>query len=333
MKWGRREFLKLFSAAAAEIFVSRNSSWAMSGKFDFQKENSEKFPKRTLGKTGQRVSIIAMGGIVVDKAELDHAAKVVAESIEQGINYFDVAPIYGDAELKLGPALKPYRQNVFLACKTLRRDRLGAKEELNNSLKRLQTDHLDLYQLHGISDVEKDVKAVFSKGGAMETFLAARKQGLIRHIGFTAHSPEAAMAAMREFDFDTMMYPINFVCHYRSDFDRQVLAEARKRNIGIIAIKALAKQRWERPSDRKACPKCWYEPITDPQLSRLALSWTLAQGITTTLPPGEESLYHLVVKLAPECKPPSADEISQLNKAAAGFEPLFPKGWTASKTA
>ena len=283
----RREFLKASMGGGAAMLAWGCSRYQLTDKSGSGGKIA--MPERTLGKTGRNLSIVGLGGVTYKGQKQSHVNKLVADSIEKGINYFDVAPTYGDSELKLGPALKPYRQAVFLACKTTCRDRKGAQEELNNSLKRLQTDHFDLYQLHAIMDVEKDVKAVFSKGGAMETFLAARKQGLIRHIGFTAHSPEAAMAAMREFDFDTMMYPINFVCHYRSDFDRQVLAEARKRNVGIIAIKALAKQRWKRPSDRKACPKCWYEPITDPQLSRLALSWTLAQGITTTLQPGEDA--------------------------------------------
>ena len=324
MKWKRREFLKLFPAAAAEIFLSRNSSWAMSGKFDFQKGTSEKFPKRTLGKTGQRVSIIAMGGIVVMDTEPDNAAKVVAESVERGINYFDVAPIYGDAELKLGPALKPYRKKVFLACKTGCRDRKAAKEELNTSLKNLQTDYFDLYQLHGITDIEKDVKAALSKNGAIETFIEARKQGIIRYIGFSAHSPQAALAAMREFDFDTILYPINFVCHYNSNFETDVLIEAKKRNMGIIAIKAMAKQQWqENDKNRQRYSKCWYEPIDDTTLARKAISWSFAQGPAVVVPPAEESLYRMAVELVPQCRPPTSGELSELKQIAAKCEAIF----------
>ncbi|MHC4571671.1 MAG: aldo/keto reductase [Planctomycetota bacterium] len=327
MKWERREFLKVFPAVAAKIFLSRNSSWAMSGKFESDKKKSEIFPKRTLGKTKQRVSIIAMGGIVVMNAEPAHAARVVAEAVEKGINYFDVAPTYGDAELKLGPALKPYREKAFLACKTQRRDRKGAHEELNNSLKNLQTDHFDLYQLHAITDVEEDVKAALGKGGAIETFIEARKQGIIRYIGFSAHSPQAALAAMREFDFDTVMYPINFACHYNSGFETDVLAEAKKRGMGIIAIKAMAKQRakqrWQGKEGRERYPKCWYEPIDDPELVRKALSWSLAQSITVAVPPGEESLYRMAVEFAPRCQPPTNNELLQLQQIATGCAAVF----------
>ena len=108
----------------------------------------------------------------------------------------------------------------------------------------LQTDHFDLYQLHAISDVEKDVQAVLAKGGAMEAILEAKKQGKLKYIGFSAHTSEAALAAMREFDFDTILYPVNFACHFRNEFDTEVLAEAKKRDMGILAIKAMARRPW-----------------------------------------------------------------------------------------
>ena len=116
-------------------------------------------PKMLLGKTGVRLSVIGLGGIVVMNETPEKAEKLVHESIEAGINYFDVAPSYGDAELKLGHALKPWRSNIFLACKTIQRDKNGACEELQRSLQRLQTDCIDLYQLHGLT-TEKDVKLV-----------------------------------------------------------------------------------------------------------------------------------------------------------------------------
>ncbi len=265
-----------------------------------------------------------MGGIVVRDARPDHAAALVAEAIQKGINYFDVAPDYGDAELKLGPALKPYRHKVFLACKTTRRDRKGAEQELNKSLKRLQTDHFDLYQLHGITDVQKDIKPALSKGGAIEAFIEARKQGIIRYIGLSAHSPHAALAAMRQFDFDTIMYPVNFVCHYNGNFESDVLAEAKKRNMGIIAIKALARQCWQKKDQQKRYPKCWYEPIDDPELARKALSWSFAQGINVVVPPGEQSLYKMAVEFAPHCQPLTGSDLSQLQQIAARFTPIFP---------
>ena len=256
-------------------------------------------------------------------AEPEHAKEVVAEAVEKGINYFDVSPTYGDAELKLGPALKPFRDKCFLACKTIRRDRAGAKEELDNSLKNLETDHFDLYQLHAISDVENDVKAALAKDGAIQTFLDARKQGIIDLIGFSAHSPQAALAAMREFDFDTILYPVNFCCHFQGSFDQEVLVEAQRRNMGIFALKSMAKQKWQNDEDRKAYPKCWYEPISEPEIARLALCWTLSQGVTAAIPPGEEQLFRMALAIAATYKDLSADELSRLEKLSIDLQHIF----------
>jgi aryl-alcohol dehydrogenase-like predicted oxidoreductase len=280
-------------------------------------------PKRQLGKTQRQLSIIGFGGIVVTNAKPLNAAEIVADSIDKGINYFDVAPSYGDAEIKLGPALKPFRSKCFLACKTGKRDRAGAKQELDNSLKNLKTDHFDLYQLHALIDVETDVKAALSKDGAIQTFLDARKQGIIDLIGFSAHSPQAALAAMREFDFDTILYPVNFCCHFQGSFDQEVLAEAKKRNMGILALKAMAKQKWQNDEDRKAYPKCWYEPISKPEIASIALRWTLSQGVTAAIPPGEEKLFRMALAIAATYKDLPADELSILEKLTVGLRHIF----------
>jgi len=321
----RRDFLKASAAAAGGLLFSGKSSFGMAKPISKNNKIAGVIPKRPLGKTGEQLSLIGLGGIVVMNAEPEHAASVVAECVERGINYFDVAPTYGDAELKLGPALKPYRDKVFLACKTANRDRAGAKEELDASLKRLETDHFDLYQLHAITDVEEDVKAALGRDGVIQTFLEARKQGIIRYIGFSAHSTEAALTAMREFDFDTILYPINFCCHYRSGFDKEVLAEANKRNMGILAIKAMTKQRWQSEEAKKAYPKCWYEPIHEAEMARLALSWTLSQkGVTAALPPGEEGPFRIAMDVANSCGDISQASAEQLEKLSAELDPLFP---------
>jgi aryl-alcohol dehydrogenase-like predicted oxidoreductase len=280
-------------------------------------------PKRVLGKTGQKLSIIGFGGIIVMNAEPEHAKKVVAEAVEKGINYFDVAPSYGDAELKLGPALKPFRDNCFLACKTTRRDRVGAKEELDNSLKNLKTGYFDLYQLHAITDVENDVKAALGKDGAIQTFIEARKAGIIRYLGFSAHSDEAALMAMKEFDFDTILYPINFCTHYKGKFDQKVLVEAKKSNMGILALKAMARQKWHDQNKKKQYPKCWYEPVTEIELARKVLAWTLGQGVTAMLPPGEEDLFRIAMNLGPDLAKIGKTRNTELEDLSAKLDPIF----------
>jgi predicted aldo/keto reductase-like oxidoreductase len=196
--------------------------------------------KRILGKTGEKLSIIGFGGIVVAKEEQRDANYYVAEAIDSGVNYFDVAPTYFDAEDKLGPALESKRNEIFLACKTEDRTKLGAEELLHKSLKKLKTDHFDLYQLHAMYTME-DVEKVFAPDGAMETFLKAKENGLIRYIGFSAHSEEVAIALMNKYEFDSMLIPVNWVNIYNSGFGVKALEKATEMGIGRLAIKAMAR--------------------------------------------------------------------------------------------
>ena len=315
----RRDFLRA-SAAGAGAFYLSGESLAES----CSQAKVELLPRRVLGKTGEKLSIIGLGGMVVAGVEQAEADAVVARSVEKGINYFDFSPEYGDSELKLGPALKPFRKDVFLACKTSKRDKEGAEKELHRSLKRLHTDHFDLYQLHNLDDLEDDAKKALSKSGAIQTFIKAREKGLVKYLGFSAHSPEAALLAMREFDFDSIMYPINFCCHYKGKFSQEVLSEAKKRGIGIIAIKAMAKQVWQREEDKEKHPKCWYEPVVDPFLAEDALRWTLSQGVTAAIPPGDENLFKLALQIGPHIRPITDEGTEKLKRLATGLEPLFP---------
>ncbi len=276
-----------------------------------------------LGKTGLMVSSIGFGGIIVMNAEPKDAAKSVADAVASGVNYFDVAPSYGDAEVKLGPALEPFRKSIYLACKTHLRDAKGAKETLEQSMRNLKTDYFDVFQLHAITDVKKDVEAVFAKGGAMETILEAKKAGIIRNIGFSAHSPEAAMFAMSEYDFDTIMYPVNFSLHYKKKFDLEVLEDAKCRDMGILGLKTLAKGKWSDAEARKKYPKCWYEPIDDPYIAELAIRWTLSQGVSVAVSPGHQELFDLMLMVFSEPHALSAIEINELRAAAEKSEMIF----------
>jgi len=314
----RRDFLRASAAGAGAFYLSGQSS---AESVSISKEKL--LPKRVLGKTGRMLSIIGLGGMVVAGLEQAKADAIVERSVEKGVNYFDVSPEYGDAEFRLGPALKPFREDVFLACKTSRRDKEGAEKELHRSLERLQTKHFDLYQLHNLEDIEEDAKKALSKNGAIQTFIKAREQGLVKYLGFSAHSDEAALLAMREFDFDTILYPINFCCHYKGKFSQEVLSEAKKRGMGILAIKSMAKQVWQNEEDEEKHPKCWYEPIEDPFLAEDALRWTLSQGVTAAVPPGDENLYKLALQIGPHIREITEQEEEKLKQIAGGLEPLF----------
>jgi predicted aldo/keto reductase-like oxidoreductase len=283
---------------------------------------SGKLEKRSLGKTGEKLSIIGFGGIVVRNVTPEEASSSVKMAIDVGVNYFDVAPSYGDAEIKLGPALEPYRNDVFLSCKTGKRNKEDSRIELEQSLMNLRTDHFDLYQLHAVTAV-KDVDTILGKGGAIETCLEAKKEGKIRFIGFSAHSVEAALALMNGFDFDTIMFPFNLATWHAGNFGPQVLALAQEKKMGIIALKAMAKGKWPQGADRTRYPKAWYEPLTSEEDILMGLRFTLSHPITTAIPPGETELFNIALNLRDKIKPLKRKEVEVIKAKALSWDPLF----------
>jgi len=280
-----------------------------------------KLERRSLGKTGEKLSIIGFGGIVVMNATTEQAAQRVSEAIERGVNYFDVAPSYGNAEDMLGPALKPYRKGVILNCKTQERSRDGANTELERSLQKMQTDHFDVYQLHAVTKLS-DVKQILGPNGALEAFVAAKKAGKIRFIGFSAHSVEAALALMDGFDFDTILFPINFATWNAGNFGPQVLEKAKSKQMGILALKAMAKTRIQQ-GQKKSFEKCWYEPLADREQAMAGLRFTLSHPVTAAIPPGDENLFRMALELAAQFNPLKPEEAEALKQQGLKTEPLF----------
>jgi predicted aldo/keto reductase-like oxidoreductase len=278
-------------------------------------------PRRKLGKTGEELSVIGFGGILVTDETPEEAANRVARAIDLGCNYFDVAPTYGNAQDMLGPALEAYRKDCFLACKTHERYAEGAEKEIHESLKKLRTDYFDLYQLHALSGVE-DVEACFGPGGAMEPILKAKEAGKIRFLGFSAHSQEAALLAMERFDFDTILFPVNFVCWHQGNFGPAAIAMAKEKGMGILALKGMAMTTIPEGVE-KPWPKCWYIPIEDEALSSLSLRYTLSLGVTAAIPPGEYPFWTRAVTIVRNGMDISDNEIAELIKSASGVNPLF----------
>jgi predicted aldo/keto reductase-like oxidoreductase len=283
---------------------------------------SGKLEKRSLGKTGEMVSILGFGGIVVMGVSPEEASSSVRLAIDAGVNYFDVSPSYGDAEIKLGMALEPFRKDVFLSCKTDGRNKEDSRKELEQSLKNSRTDHFDLYQLHAVTNLE-EVKTILGKGGAIETCIEARKEGKIRFIGFSAHSVEAALALMNGFEFDTIMFPFNLFTWYTGNFGPQVLALAQEKKMGIIALKSMAKGQWPANADRSKYKKCWYEPLSKEEDILNGLRFTLSHPIATAIPPGEPELFKTALNLRDKIKPLKDEEIEILSMKALKGTALF----------
>jgi aryl-alcohol dehydrogenase-like predicted oxidoreductase len=258
--------------------------------------------------------------------EANAADNIVAEAVDRGINYFDVAPSYGNAQERLGPALAPYRNNCFLACKTEGRMKDDSRAQLEQSLKLLKTDHVDLWQFHALTKMT-DLDKVLGPGGAMETMEAAKKEGKIRYIGFSVHSVETALAAMDRYNFDTVLFPLNWVLVSQANFGPQILKRAQEKQMGILCLKSMAKTVW--PADQRQNhpqPKCWYQPAAFPNEASLGLRWTLGHPITAAMPPGDERYFRLAMDVAQNYKPLEPHEEQALLSGGHGVEPIFHLG-------
>jgi aryl-alcohol dehydrogenase-like predicted oxidoreductase len=282
----------------------------------------DEIPKR-LYRDDVRLSILGLGGMLLVGMEQASVSRIVGESLDRGVNYFDISPFYGngEAEQKMGVALAGHREKVFLACKTLERSADGAREDLEHSLRQLNTGHIDLYQFHGVSDLD-EVEEIFSPGGALESFLRAREQGIIRYIGFSAHSVEAALEMLARFRFDSVLFPVNFICCERGNFGPQVVARVKELGVALLAIKAMAHGPWRKGEIRKY-PNCWYRPIEDRELAKQALRFTLSEGVTAAIPPGDERLFRMALDLVPELSPLKQAERDELLANARGVKPLL----------
>jgi aryl-alcohol dehydrogenase-like predicted oxidoreductase len=313
----RRDFLKQSALTAAAGASARLVSAVTP---------SQPIARRPLGKTGEHLSIIGFGGIVVMNKDPNDSRNIVAEAVDRGVNYFDVAPSYGNAQERLGVALAPYRHKSFLACKTDGRLKEDSRQQLEESLRLLRTDHLDLYQFHALTKMT-DLDKVLGPGGAMETMEAAKKEGKIRYIGFSVHSAETALAAMDRYPFDTVLFPVNYVLFSQAGFGPQILKKAQEKDIGILALKAMAKTTWS-PAQKQDHPepKCWYQPATYPSEASLGLRWTLGHPVTAALPPGDEKYFRLAMDVAQAYKPLESHEEMALLSGANGVEPIFHLG-------
>lgn len=200
---------------------------------------SAPIPRRPLGKTGRDVTIFGLGGegVLRTHGRMPEAVKVIHAALDAGVTYCDTAPAYSSSQDYYGGALGERRREIFLASKTSDRTRDGSLRLLDDSLRRLRTDHLDLWQLHDLRTTH-DLDRIFGRGGALEALVHAKEQGRVRHLGLTGHhDPAILLEAMRRFDFDTILVALNAADVHRLSFARTVLPEAARRGMGIIGMK------------------------------------------------------------------------------------------------
>jgi aryl-alcohol dehydrogenase-like predicted oxidoreductase len=281
--------------------------------------------KRRLGKTGQTSSIITFGGFALLQVKQKEADAAIEMALKAGINHIDVSPLYGQAEARLGSYFGRHGNSFFLGCKTAERTYSGAWEGLKRSLETLKVDHFDLYQFHMV-DSQKDLDTILGPAGALEAMLEAKKQGLVRFIGITGHHPPLHNQALQRFDFDTVMFPLNRV-HAANFTDwndwRSLLKTAKQKDIGVLAIKSVAKRLWEDPDESRHKYQTWYEPFDEAQDIEKSLRYTLSQNITSAVTPGELKLWPMVVEAANRFKPLTPAEEKLVISEVSQYPPLF----------
>ena len=258
---------------------------------------------RPLGETGHESSILTFGAIALAHLPQDEADAMVEEVLDRGVNHIDVAPTYGDAELKLAPTLEHRRDEVFLGCKTALRSYEGAREKLEASLDRLGVDRIDLYQFHGVTK-EEELDEILGEDGALSAALEAREEGVIDHVGLTSHGSPAIIeeAIERCPELETVMFPMNAVLVGKegSEYDyRSVLELADERGIGTLAIKTFAKGPWPEDVPENERPyHTWYEPFDDPDDLEECLRFTLSMGVDTLTNAGDPRLVPPILDAA-----------------------------------
>jgi aryl-alcohol dehydrogenase-like predicted oxidoreductase len=242
---------------------------------------------RRLGRLGNQSSVLIYGAAALSEVDQDTADRSISEALEAGIDHFDVAASYGDAELRLGPWMADIRDRIFLATKTGDRDRDAARASIERSLHRLQTDRVDLLQLHAVGDVE-DLDHATGPDGALEGALQALDEGLVGAIGITghgAHAPATHLEALHRYPFATVLTPLNPVLwsdpSYRADYEALV-AEVQRQDAGLMIIKTVSRRNWPGGPDGQPYTT-WYEPFDTAERIRAAVSWVLARPEATGL--------------------------------------------------
>ena len=286
-------------------------------------------PTLAFGRTGQRSSRVLFGAAALWNANPEQAARTLDMLLARGVNHIDVANGYGPSELRVGESMRRLRSRFFLATKTGKRDYAGAWRHLERSLERLQTDRIDLIQLHNLSD-EPGWQMAFSQGGALRALVEARDQGLVRFIGVTGHGtrvPAMHLRSLARFPFDSVLVPYNPAMMgqplYAADFEA-LYSECQRRGVAMQTIKAVAARRWQ-PGELRT-HNTWYRPVTDPDDVARAVHWALSRPGIFINTASDLAILGLTLDAAERfTSKPAQGDIHEA-WARLGVEPLFVPG-------
>lgn len=329
----RRDFLKVGGAASAAVILSQTVAASTTPKPTTHPVNpvtATAMPTRNLGKTGFRVGIFSLGGqAALERGNnRDVAVPVIERALDLGVNYIDTSSIYGGperwSEQYVGEVMKRRRKEAFLATKTRERTRDDSMRMIEKSLKLLNTDHVDLWQLHDIGTMT-DVNQVFAKGGAIEALQEAREQGMVRYLGFTGHfRPDSLMECMRRFDFDTVLMAVSAADKHHYSFSEELVPMAVEKKLGIIGMKVPGRGRllssWNPPPLERQ-KHMWEGSVLATRPGTLnmreAMYYALSMPISTVII-GIDTLAQLEenVQLAREFTPLSEKQMAAISQRA-----------------
>jgi aryl-alcohol dehydrogenase-like predicted oxidoreductase len=280
---------------------------------------------RRFGRTGHMSTVAIFGAAALSEVSQEEADKVMEQIIEAGVNHIDVAPSYGQAELRIGPWMPRERGRFFLGCKTMERTKEGAWKEMQDSLKHLQTDTFDLYQCHATTTME-ELDAVMRKGGALEAFEQARREGLTKFLGITGHgvnAPQIYLEALRRFDFDSVLFPLNFVQMGNPEYRRyaeELIDECRAKDVGTMIIKSITRAPW---GTREHTATTWYEPFDKMEEIQKGVNFSLSYDVTGICTVGDTHILPMVLQACENFTRLNQEEIEEMIKSGEQYEPLF----------
>jgi aryl-alcohol dehydrogenase-like predicted oxidoreductase len=261
--------------------------------------------KRTLGRTGHQSTVVTFGTAGLSRVTQESADQAVQLILDYGVNHIDIAPTYGEAMERMSPWMPKIRGQMFLGAKTRQRSRELAWENVNDCMQRLGVESFDLFQLHAVISME-ELDQVTATGGALETLVEMREQGLTKWIGITGHGPDVPrvhLEALRRYDFDTIMFPVSASIfrnpEYRRDAE-ELLETANAKGVGIQTIKMIARGGW---GDRARECTTWYDPYREQEDIDRALWWVLSQPMHTAPSAGDVTLLPKVLDAAERFTP------------------------------
>ncbi len=277
------------------------------------------------GRTGHESTRTLFGAAALGRVSQKEADQTLEVLLEYGINHIDTAASYGDSELRIGPWMEKHRDKFFLATKSGERTYKGAWEELQNSLKRLRVDHVDLWQMHALMDPE-EWEVAMGPDGALKAFVEAREKGLARFLGVTGHGMDIAamhQRSLKRFDFDAVLLPYNFPLlqdeQYAAEF-KALVSTCKNRNVAVQTIKSLARRPW---GDQEKTRATWYQPFETQEAIDKAVHWVLGMPGIFLNTVGDIHVLPKVLDAASRYESrPTVEEMEEL-VAEYDMEPLF----------